>query len=154
MRCPKCKAEDTRVIDSRIIEDGFAVRRRRECLSCGYRFTTYERVDMDFVIVKKDGRREAYSREKLLAGIRKACHKRPISEETIRKFISSLELELIQKGEREISSSYIGEKVMEALKKWDKVAYIRFASVYKEFKDVSEFITQIEALGEKRNGKS
>ncbi len=154
MRCPKCKAEDTKVIDSRIIEDGFAIRRRRECSSCGYRFTTYERVDMDFVILKKDGRREAYSREKLLAGIRKACHKRPISEDTIRKFISSLELELIQKGEREIPSSYIGEKVMEALKRWDKVAYIRFASVYKEFKDVSEFITQIKALGERKDGGS
>jgi len=154
MRCPRCKALDTKVIDSRIIEDGFAIRRRRECLSCGYRFTTYERVDIDFVIVKKDGRREAYSREKLLAGIRKACHKRPISEDTIRKFIATLELELIQKGEREIPSSYIGEKVMEALKKWDKVAYIRFASVYKEFQDVSEFITQIKELGEKKDDRA
>jgi len=98
------------------------------------------------MIIKKDGRREHYKREKLLAGIRKACHKRPISEDTIRKFINELELDLIQKGEKEIPSSYIGEKVMEALKKWDKVAYIRFASVYKDFQDVSEFIAQIKEL--------
>ncbi len=147
MRCPRCKDIDTKVIDSRVIEDGFTIRRRRECNKCGYRFTTYEKIELDIMIVKKDGRREAYNREKLLAGIRKACHKRPISEEKIRKFIHELELDLIQKGEKEVSSQYIGERVMEALKKWDKVAYIRFASVYKEFKDVSEFIDQIKELG-------
>jgi transcriptional repressor NrdR len=146
MKCPRCKALETKVIDSRLIEDGFTIRRRRECGKCGYRFTTYEKLELDIMIIKKDGRREHYKREKLLAGIRKACHKRPISEDTIRKFINELELDLIQKGEKEIPSSYIGEKVMEALKKWDKVAYIRFASVYKDFQDVSEFIAQIKEL--------
>ena len=158
MHCPKCKAEGTKVIDSRIIEGGFAIRRRRECVTCGYRFTTYERIDMDFMIIKKDGRREPYNREKLISGIRKACHKRPISEDAIANFVSNLEAELIQKGEKEIPSFYIGEKVMETLKKWDKIAYIRFASVYKEFKDVSEFIEQIESLKntelKKENDKS
>lgn len=146
MKCPKCKAAETRVIDSRVIEEGYTVRRRRECGNCSYRFTTYEKLDLDIIVVKKDGRREPYSREKLLIGIRKACHKRPISENLIKKFVEELELDLIQKGEKEVSSNYIGEKVMEALKKWDKIAYIRFASVYKEFKDVDEFLTQIEEL--------
>lgn len=146
MRCPRCKEIETKVIDSRLIEDGFSIRRRRECSKCGYRFTTYEKMELDIMIVKKDGRREPYNREKLLSGIRKACHKRPISENTIKKFINELELDLIQKGEKEISSQYIGEKVISALKNWDKVAYIRFASVYKEFKDVEEFINQIKEL--------
>lgn len=147
MKCPKCKKSETRVIDSRLIEEGFSIRRRRECPQCGYRFTTYEKINLDIMIIKKDGRREPYNREKLLIGIRKACHKRPISEEIIKKFINELELDLIQRGENEIPSSYIGERVMEALKNWDKVAYIRFASVYKEFKDVTEFINQIKELG-------
>ncbi len=146
MKCPKCKEPETRVIDSRVIEDGYSIRRRRECSKCGYRFTTYEKLELDLVIVKKDGRREPYNREKLLAGIRKACHKRPISEDNIKKFINELELDLIQKGENEIPASYLGEKVMEALKKWDKVAYIRFASVYKDFKDVEEFLDSIREL--------
>jgi len=146
MRCPKCKEPDTKVIDSRVKEDGFCIRRRRECLSCGYRFTTYERVELDIMVVKKDGRREPYQRQKLLAGIRKACHKRPISEELIKKFVDELEFHLIQRGESEVPSNYIGEMVMEKLKEWDKVAYIRFASVYKEFKDVDEFIKQIKEL--------
>lgn len=146
MKCPKCKELETKVIDSRIIDDGFSIRRRRECSKCGYRFTTYERLELDIMVVKKDGRREPYNREKLLSGIRKACHKRPISEDTIKKFLNELELNLIQKGEKEISSQYIGERVISALKEWDKVAYIRFASVYKEFKDLGEFITQIKEL--------
>lgn len=151
MKCPKCKEPDSRVIDSRPVEDGFTIRRRRECPSCGYRFTTYEKLELDIVIVKKDGRREAYNRDKILAGIRKACHKRPVSEETIQNFINELELDLIQRGEREVPSSYIGEKIMSALKKWDKVAYIRFASVYRDFKDVEEFIESIRELGDERN---
>ncbi|HEA84131.1 MAG: transcriptional repressor NrdR [Thermodesulfobacterium sp.] len=147
MKCPRCKEYDTKVIDSRVIEDGFSIRRRRECNKCGYRFTTYEKLELDIMIIKKDGRREPYNREKLISGIRKACHKRPISENTIKKFINELELDLIQKGEKEVPSRYIGEKVISTLKEWDKVAYIRFASVYKEFKDVEEFITQIKELG-------
>jgi transcriptional repressor NrdR len=150
MKCPRCKEPETRVIDSRIIEDGFTIRRRRECLKCGYRFTTYEKLELDIVIVKKDGRREPYRREKLLSGIRKACHKRPISEETIKAFINELELDLIQRGEREIPASFLGERVMEALKKWDKVAYIRFASVYKDFQDVGEFLHSIQELSDER----
>lgn len=148
MKCPKCKEPDTRVIDSRPVEDGYTIRRRRECPACGYRFTTYEKLELDIVIIKKDGRREQYNRDKILAGIRKACHKRPVSEETIRNFISELELDLIQRGEREIPASYIGERVMSALKKWDKVAYIRFASVYRDFKDVGEFLESIRELGD------
>lgn len=150
MKCPRCKEPETRVIDSRIIEDGFTIRRRRECLKCSYRFTTYEKLELDIVIVKKDGRREPYRREKLLSGIRKACHKRPISEETIKAFINELELDLIQRGEREIPASFLGERVMEALKKWDKVAYIRFASVYKDFQDVGEFLHSIQELSDER----
>jgi len=152
MRCPKCKTGETKVIDSRTIEDGFSIRRRRECIACGYRFTTYEKIELDIMIIKKDGRREPYNREKLLSGIRKSCHKRPISEHLIKKFIDELELDLIQKGEHEIPSSYIGEKVMSALRSWDKVAYIRFASVYKEFQDVEEFIHQIRELHDERRG--
>lgn len=147
MKCPKCREIETRVIDSRSIEDGFSIRRRRECVKCGYRFTTYEKLELDIMIVKKDGRREPYNREKLLMGIRKACHKRPIAEETIKNFIHELELDLIQRGEREVPASYIGEKVMEALKGWDKVAYIRFASVYRDFKDLEEFLDSIRELG-------
>jgi len=146
MRCPKCKEVETKVIDSRVIEDGFSIRRRRECGKCGYRFTTYEKLELDIMVVKRDGRREPYNREKLISGIRKACHKRPISENTIQKFINELELDLIQRGEKEVSSQYIGEKVISTLKEWDKVAYIRFASVYKKFNDVEEFITQIKDL--------
>ncbi|MGB9761406.1 MAG: transcriptional regulator NrdR [Caldimicrobium sp.] len=150
MRCPRCKEPETRVIDSRIIEDGFTIRRRRECQKCGYRFTTYEKLELDIMIVKKDGRREPYQREKVLSGIRKACHKRPISEERIKKFINDLELELIQLGEREIPAQFIGEKIMQALKQWDKVAYIRFASVYKDFKDIDEFLDSIKELTSER----
>ncbi|MCS7198785.1 MAG: transcriptional regulator NrdR [Caldimicrobium sp.] len=146
MKCPKCKEPETRVIDSRSIEDGFTIRRRRECIKCGYRFTTYEKLELDIMIIKKDGRREPYQREKLLLGIRKACHKRPIDEETIRKFVEDLELDLIQRGEKEVPASYIGERVMEALKSWDQVAYIRFASVYRDFKDVNEFLDSIKEL--------
>jgi len=150
MRCPRCKEPETRVIDSRIIEDGFTIRRRRECQKCGYRFTTYEKLELDIMIIKKDGRREPYNREKLLVGLRKACHKRPISEETIKRFLNELELELIQLGEREVPASWLGERVMEALKQWDKVAYIRFASVYKDFKDVDEFLDSIKELSDER----
>jgi transcriptional repressor NrdR len=146
MKCPRCKEIETKVIDSRVIEDGFSIRRRRECSKCGYRFTTYEKLELDIMIVKKDGRREPYNREKLVSGIRKACHKRPISEDAIKKFVNELELDLIQRGEKEVPSQYIGERVISKLKEWDKVAYIRFASVYKEFKDVDEFITQIKEL--------
>ncbi len=148
MKCPKCRAPDTKVLDSRPIEDGLCIRRRRECLNCGFRFTTYERFFTELFVVKKDGRREPFSREKLLIGLRKACHKRPISEEQIQRFLNELEAELILSGESEIPSHYIGERIMNFLKNTDKVAYIRFASVYKDFKDLDEFLAQIEKLKE------
>lgn len=151
MKCPRCKEPETKVIDSRTIEDGFSIRRRRECSACGYRFTTYEKLELDIVVIKKDGRREPYDRNKLLSGIKKALHKRPVSEEVIRNFVRDLELDLIQKGEVEVSSSYIGERVMSALKEWDKVAYIRFASVYRDFKDPLEFIEQVEGLKKEKS---
>ncbi len=151
MKCPRCKEPETKVIDSRTIDEGFSIRRRRECIACGYRFTTYEKIELDIIVVKKDGRREPYDKNKLLAGIKKALHKRPVSEELIRNFIKELELNLIQKGEAEVPSSYIGEKVMAALKEWDKVAYIRFASVYRDFKDPLEFIEQVEGLRKEKN---
>ncbi|WP_297058050.1 transcriptional regulator NrdR [Thermosulfurimonas sp.] len=147
MRCPSCHKEDTKVVDSRSTGEGFVIRRRRECVHCGFRFTTYERLELSLPrVIKKDGRREPFSREKILAGIRKACHKRPVSEEAIENFVSALERELFESGEKEIPSSYIGERVMEKLKEWDEVAYVRFASVYREFQDVNEFVEQVSQL--------
>ena len=154
MRCPSCQKEDTKVVDSRTTGEGFVVRRRRKCPNCGFRFTTYERLELSLPrVIKKDGRREPFSREKVLAGIRKACHKRPVSEETIENFVSALERELFESGEREVPSSYIGERVMEKLREWDEVAYVRFASVYREFQDVNEFVEQVaQLIKRKRRG--
>ncbi|NPA48435.1 MAG: transcriptional repressor NrdR [Thermodesulfobacteria bacterium] len=151
MKCPTCQHPETKVIDSRVSRDGAAVRRRRECLSCGFRFTTYERVEMQLpMVIKRDGRREPFSREKVIEGIRKACQKRPISMEEIEAFVNELERELMEAGEREIPSTVIGERVMEKLHEWDDVAYVRFASVYRQFQDVNEFIEQIQQLVEKK----
>ncbi len=134
-------------MDSRATGEGFVIRRRRECPNCGFRFTTYERLELSLPqVIKKDGRREPFSREKILSGIRKACHKRPVSEEDIENFVSTLERELFESGEKEVPSSYLGERVMEKLKEWDEVAYVRFASVYREFQDVNEFIEQVRQL--------
>ncbi len=153
MKCPSCQHSETKVIDSRVSKDGAAVRRRRECLSCGFRFTTYERVEMQLpLVIKRDGRREPFLREKVIEGIRKACQKRPISMEQIESFVNELERELMESGEREIPSTLIGEKVMEKLHEWDDVAYVRFASVYRQFQDVKEFIEQIQQLLEKKKG--
>ncbi len=151
MRCPSCQHPETKVIDSRVSKDGAAIRRRRECLSCGFRFTTYERVEMQLpMVIKRDGRREAFCREKVIEGIRKACQKRPISMEEIEAFVNELERELMESGEREVPSTVIGERVMEKLHEWDDVAYVRFASVYRQFQDVNEFIEQIQQLLEKK----
>lgn len=137
MRCPYCNFEETKVTNKRDVDEG--TRRRRECLKCGKRFTTYERLEpIDIMVVKKDGRREAFSREKLKQGIVKACEKRPVSQEQIEKAVNEIEEKLAKKG-KEVPSKAIGELVMSALKKLDKVAYIRFASVYHEFKDVEDF---------------
>ncbi len=155
MRCPACQHTETKVIDSRVSRDGLAIRRRRQCLRCGYRFTTYERVEMHLpMVIKRDGRREPFSREKVIEGIRRACQKRPISMDQIEAFVNELEREILEGGEREISSKKIGEKVMAQLREWDDVAYVRFASVYREFQDVTEFIEQIQKLLESKSKKA
>lgn len=137
MNCPFCDNTETKVTNKRDVDEG--TRRRRECLKCGKRFTTYERLEpIDIVVVKKDGRREGFSREKVKIGIMKACEKRPISQEEVEKTVNQIEEKLAKKG-KEIASREIGELVMKALKKLDKVAYIRFASVYNEFKDINDF---------------
>jgi transcriptional repressor NrdR len=143
--CPTCRKSETRVVDSR--DDESVVRRRRECLACKHRFTTYERIEAPrLFVVKKDGRREQYSRDKVLSGLRRACEKRPIADAALEEVVSGLERDLFTRGENEVSSSLIGEKVMEALKALDKVAYIRFASVYRSFRDVESFQAELRDL--------
>ncbi len=139
MHCPRCKSEDTAVVDSRLAEDGRAVRRRRECTKCQHRFTTFERQEMsNLIVVKRDGTREPYSRSKLERGIWIACTKRPVTQDQIDKMLTKLE-EKWGGNKKEVSSSTIGNDVMKEIKRIDKVAYIRFASVHREFKDVEEF---------------
>jgi len=150
MRCPYCSSEKTRVIDSRDLGELEITRRRRECRKCKKRFTTYERVEtIDLVVIKKDGRREKFDRNKLLVGIQKACEKRPISQERIEKLVEEIERELRNMDSLEVESRVIGELVMRKLKKLDKVAYIRFASVYREFADIESFEKELRALRKK-----
>ncbi len=145
MLCPVCRTGETRVIDSR--DDENAVRRRRECQSCKHRFTTYERPEAPrLLVVKKDGRREPYSREKVLAGLRRASEKRPISESSMQEIADALERDLNARGEQEVQSSVIGELLMTALRNLDKIAYIRFASVYRSFADLSSFQEELAQL--------
>ena len=147
MKCPFCGIEDTRVIDSRPADDGASIRRRRQCDACDKRFTTYERVDtIPVMIVKKDNTREAYNRVKIEAGIIRSCHKLPISAEQITEVVDSIEKEIFAMEEKEISSSIIGEILMERLKALDPVAYVRFASIYREFKDVNTFMNEIKKI--------
>lgn len=149
MKCPFCDNLEDKVIDSRTSKEGNAIRRRRECLKCSKRFTSYERVeDIVPLVVKKDGRREQFEREKILIGLKKACEKRPIGVETLEGITDSIEKKLIGLGVKEISSKKIGEEVVNALKDLDKVAYVRFASVYREFKDINEFMNEVKALFE------
>jgi transcriptional repressor NrdR len=144
--CPECKSKNLSVIDTREVDE-VSIRRRRECGKCGHRFTTYEYVEAPHLfIIKKDGRREPFSKEKLAKGIWKSCEKRPISQSDVESIISNIEKELRAIGESELKSNVVGEKVMEKLKNLDKVAYIRFASVYREFKDVEEIKKEIEKL--------
>jgi len=150
MRCPFCGYKETNVIDSRESSDGMIVRRRRECPKCKKRFTTYERIETNIIVIKKDGRRESFDRQKIMNGIVKACEKRSISIEKIEKIVDDIESILRLKG-KEISSKEIGKIVMRKLKKLDKVAYIRFASVYKEFKDVEDFKKEFLKLKSKKN---
>ncbi len=147
MRCPFCENLDTRVIDSRPTEEGHAIRRRRECDSCNKRFTTYEKVEeMIFMVVKKDGSREAFDRNKVMNGIIKACEKRPVPIADIEKIVDDIERGLNNMMEKEVESKLIGEVIMEHLKGLDEVAYVRFASVYRQFKDVNTFVAEIEKL--------
>ncbi|MEK7075756.1 MAG: transcriptional regulator NrdR [Patescibacteria group bacterium] len=147
MRCLNCNHEDTKVIDSRVAGDGVAIRRRRECNSCGFRFSTYEEVEiLDLTVVKRDGVKELYSRDKLERGIRRAFEKRPVSEENFKKLISQIEQEIQKVADPEITTEQIGDIVMKKIKKVDKVAYVRFASVYKQFEDIEEFKAELQKL--------
>ena len=147
MKCPFCNAADTKVIDSRPTDDNASIRRRRQCETCGKRFTTYEKLEtLPLMVIKKDGTREAYSRDKILQGIIRSCHKRPVSAEMINDMMNSIEAQIYSMEEREIQTSVIGELVMEKLKDVDQVAYVRFASVYREFKDVNTFMDEIGKL--------
>lgn len=152
MKCPFCGEIDNKVIDSRLSKEGLVIRRRRECLACTRRFTTYENVEkIPIMIVKKDGRREAYNREKVGAGIKRACEKRDISMETIEGFLDELEGDLREMGKKEIPSHDIGERIMVKLHGLDDVAYVRFASVYREFKDVNDFMEELKSLLSREN---
>jgi len=147
MKCPACYASQTQVIDSRISGDGFAIRRRRKCSRCRLRFSTYEEIELlNFYVVKKDGRRELYDKNKLVNGLRKACQKRPIPIEQFDKLVNRIEREIRKSRKKEISSKVIGEIAMKELKKIDEVAYIRFASVYRSFKDIESFQAELKSL--------
>lgn len=147
MKCPYCNAEDTRVIDSRPADDNTAIRRRRQCESCGKRFTTFEKLETTpILIVKKDQSRVPYDRSKIEAGIIRSCHKRPVPRDTITRMVDEVENALFASGENELSTKVIGELVMEKLKEVDQVAYVRFASVYREFKDINTFVEEIGKL--------
>lgn len=149
MRCPFCGNLEDRVIDSRASKDGDVIRRRRECLKCERRFTSYERIDEVLpMVVKKDNRRESFDRMKILSGIKRACEKRPISSDTMEGIVDGIEKKLLELSVKEIPSSWIGEEVMNSLKELDKVAYVRFASVYRQFKDLNEFMDEVKSLFE------
>lgn len=146
MFCPKCNSDKSSVTDSR--GDGGAIRRRRECQECGYRYTTYERVELVLpAVIKKDGRREVFDREKIRNGLRRACEKRPVSTETIDAAVEAIERRLQEMCVKEVDSRVVGEAVIDELRKIDKIAYVRFASVYREFSDVSQFVDALESLG-------
>lgn len=151
MKCPFCDELEDKVVDSRMAKEGEVIRRRRECLGCKRRYTTYERVEEILpVVVKKDGRREPFDRNKILAGIKKACEKRPISTATIEAVTDRIEKRIQEMGESEIESRVVGEEVMKELHQLDQVAYVRFASVYREFKDIDQFMDELKALAQQR----
>ena len=152
MKCPICYFSDTKVIDSLVATDGLSIRRRRECLKCSFRFSTYEEIELlDLVIVKRDGRREAYSREKLVVGLKKSCEKRPITADRFKRLIHAIERDLQRLRKTEITSKQVGQIVMKNLKKLDSVAYIRYASVYESFKDAQEFRKELNKLIKEKN---
>jgi transcriptional repressor NrdR len=147
MRCPFCKSDDDRVLDTRPAQDGFAIRRRRECLSCRRRYTTYEQIEeLNVKVVKKDGSRVPFERERIKQGLEKACWKRPISSEQIEAIVSAVENEVYSQADTEIESRHLGDLVMEQLRRLDQVAYVRFASVYREFKDARDFAAELEPM--------
>ena len=147
MRCPFCKADHDKVIDSRSSTDAFVIRRRRECLDCARRFTTYERIEETPIrVVKKDGRREGFERRQIMAGMLKACEKRPVGIDELDAITRRIEEKISEKFDKEVSSKYIGQQIMRELKKLDKVAYVRFASVYREFEDVDDFVEEVEKV--------
>lgn len=147
MKCPFCNNANSSVVDSRDSKDGETIRRRRQCDQCEKRFTTYERVEELFpLVIKKDGRREPFDRKKILGGIQKACEKRPVSMERVEETVDRIEREIIELGEKEVPSTAIGERIMRALHDLDHVAYVRFASVYRDFKDVNQFLNELQGL--------
>jgi transcriptional repressor NrdR len=151
MKCPFCSHLEDKVVDSREGKDGSVIRRRRECLKCGRRFTSYERIDeIPFMVIKKDERREPYDRNKILAGLRRACEKRPVSPAALEAITDEIEALLQESPEREIPTRVIGEKVMERLRDLDTVAYVRFASVYRQFQDVDQFMRELKGILEQR----
>jgi transcriptional repressor NrdR len=157
MKCPFCEHLESKVLDSRVSREMDTIRRRRECLKCGKRFTTAERLEEGLpLVIKKDGRREVFDRGKILNGLKKACEKRPISITAIEKIVSRIEYNLLERGEREIKGTEIGELVMEELRKLDEVAYVRFASVYRQFRDINEFMDELKDIlikkGEEASG--
>jgi transcriptional repressor NrdR len=151
MRCPKCGCQDDKVIDSRASREGATIRRRRQCIACGNRFTTYEEVERaGLLVLKRDGRHEEFSREKLLSGLKKACQKRPISPKVIEDLIERIVNEVTDKYEREVPAEVIGKLVMESLRATDDVAYVRFASVYRRFQEATDFVHEVKKLGTKQ----
>src|SRR6266446_3303563 len=150
MRCPKCGRLDDKVIDSRASREGSVIRRRRECIDCGHRFTTYEEIEHEgLMVIKRDGRREEFSKDKLLSGIRKACQKRPVSPKVTEDLVEKIVNEVTDKYEREVPGEVIGKMVMEGLRQIDEVAYVRFASVYRRFQEATDFIQEVKKLGGK-----
>ena len=151
MKCPFCDELEDKVVDSRMAKEGEVIRRRRECLGCKRRYTTYERVEEVLpVVVKKDGRRESFDRTKILAGLKKACEKRPISTATLETVTDRIEKRIQEMGETEIESRIVGEELMKELHQLDQVAYVRFASVYREFKDIDQFMDELRTLAQQR----
>jgi transcriptional repressor NrdR len=147
MRCPKCGCQDDKVIDSRASREGATIRRRRECIGCAYRFTTYEEIERGgLVVLKRDGRREEFSKDKLLSGLKRACQKRPISQKAIEDLVERIVNEVVDKYEREVPAEVIGKLVMDGLRQTDEVAYVRFASVYRRFQEATDFVHEVKKL--------
>ena len=147
MHCIKCGSEESKVIDSRMVEEGNSIRRRRECLECKYRFTTYEKIEYTpIIVIKKNGERQQFNRQKIINGLIRACEKRPVSIENLEKLTDDIELEINNSMEKEIESEKIGEMVIKRLRKLDEIAYVRFASVYRQFKDINTFVNELKNI--------